>query len=65
MLEKVKVRKLPDHEYFIDLICKRSPPQPAVPVTLKSRIAFVYLCGLTRTFVKNKQNKLQFKKPVD
>ena len=29
MLEKVKVRKLPDHEYFIYLICKRSPRAPA------------------------------------
>ena len=65
MLEKVKVRILPDHEYFIDLICKRSPTEPAVLVTLKSRIAFVYLCGFTRTIVKNQQNKLQFKWPVD
>ena len=26
-VEKVKVRKLPDHEYFIYLICKRSPAE--------------------------------------
>ena len=52
MLEKVKVRKLPDHEYYIYLICQRRGHHAhqlgsSVLVTLKAKIAFVFAWAYT------------------